>query len=220
MAFVISVLNQKGGVGKTTISINLARAFQLMGYSVTLVDTDPQGSARMWKAQSEDEELNATDYGYFPILAIDQPTIHNSLGSISSDIIIVDGSPTIGKISASAIKASNLVIIPVQPSPLDIWATNTLVDMVNERILITDGKLQASFVATAVSSNTKIGKEIVSILEQFELPIFDTVINSSIQYSDAFLQGKTIFEYTRPSAPTYQKSFALAKEIESKYFPQ
>lgn len=220
MAFVISVLNQKGGVGKTTISINLARAFQLLGYSVTLVDTDPQGSALNWKAQSQDEDIVTQDYGYFPIFAIDKPIIHTSLGSLSSDIIIVDGSPTIGQISASAIKASDLVIIPVQPSPLDIWATNTLVDMVNERILITDGKLKASFVATAVSSNTKIGKEIVNILKQFELPIFDTVINSSVEYRTAILEGKTIFEYARPSSSNYQKSLALAKEIESNYFPQ
>lgn len=219
MAFVISILNQKGGVGKTTTSINLSRAFQLMGFSVTFIDTDSQGSARMWKAQSESDEFNNEDQKYFPLLAIDQPTIHNSLGSISSDIIVIDGSPTIGQISASAIKGSDLVIIPVQPSPLDIWATNTLVDMVNERILITDGKLKACFLATAVKPMTTIGKEITAILENFNLPILESKIHDSVNYSNAFLKGQTIFEYTRPNSDTYQRSFNLAKEIVSTYFP-
>lgn len=210
--FTISILNQKGGVGKTTTSINLARAFQLLGLTVTYIDTDAQGSARTWKLVNEGN--------FFPILAIDRPNIHDSLGTISCDVIIVDGSPSVEKISASAITASDLVIIPVQPSALDIWASNPLVDMVKQRIEITDGKLKVAFLASRVNPSTNIGKNITKILEGFELPVLDTVINQSIDYANALEEGLSIFEYCRSNSNNYKNSFKLAEEIINKFFPE
>lgn len=68
---VIAVLNQKGGSGKTTIATHLARALQLDGADVLLVDSDPQGSARDWAAVREDQPLT--------VVGIDRPTIDRDL---------------------------------------------------------------------------------------------------------------------------------------------
>ena len=123
---VISVLNQKGGSGKTTIATHLARAFQVAGHDVLLIDSDPQGSARDWSAVRDEQPV--------PVVGIDRPTIDRDIKAVShKDLIVIDGAPQAADLAISAIKASNLVLIPVQPSPYDIWAASDLVDLVKQR---------------------------------------------------------------------------------------
>ncbi len=109
---VISVLNQKGGAGKTTIATHLATALRLAGHTVLLVDSDPQGSARDWAAVREDHPLS--------VVGMDRPTIERDLKSIAPvDFVIIDGAPPqAADLAVSAIKASDFALIPpVQPSP-------------------------------------------------------------------------------------------------------
>lgn len=88
MAFVIAVINQKGGAGKTTTTISLAGAFTSMGYNVAIIDSDSQGNMRDWKAVREENPI--------PVLGIDRPTIHTDIKSLSRfDIVLIDGAPTV-----------------------------------------------------------------------------------------------------------------------------
>jgi len=104
---VIAVLNQKGGAGKTTIATHLARALQLGGASVLLVDSDPQGSARDWAAVREDQPVT--------VVGIDRPTIERDLKNIArKDFVVIDGAPQAADLAVSAIKAASFVLIPVQ----------------------------------------------------------------------------------------------------------
>lgn len=131
----IAVLNQKGGSGKTTIATHLARAWQLAGLDVLLVDSDPQGSARDWAAVREDQPV--------PVVGIDRPTIERDLRALGhKQRIVIDGAPQAADLAASAIKAADLVLIPVQPSPYDIWAAADLVELIKARQEITDGRSQ------------------------------------------------------------------------------
>jgi len=83
---VIAVLNQKGGSGKTTIATHLARALQLDGHDILLVDSDPQGSARDWAAVREDQLV--------PVVGLDRPTIDRDLKSIArKEYVVIDGAP-------------------------------------------------------------------------------------------------------------------------------
>ena len=148
---VIAVLNQKGGSGKTTIATHLARVLQLDGASVVLVDSDPQGSARDCSAARAEQPLS--------VIGIDRPTIERDLKSLAkTDFVVIDGAPQASDLAVSAIKAANFVLIPVQPSPYDIWAAADLVDLVKQRIEVTDGRLQAAFVVSRAITGTKLGQ--------------------------------------------------------------
>lgn len=179
---VISLLNQKGGVGKTTISTHLATALHLAGHSVTLIDTDPQGSSRDWAAVRDDHP--------FPVVGIDRPTIERDIKALApADFYIIDGAPRISELAVSAIKASDFVLIPVQPSPWDIWATADLVELVKTRISITDGKLQAAFVVSRQITGSNLGKEIDALLDGYGLPVMLTRIFQRVDYVGPAARG-------------------------------
>lgn len=92
--------------------------------------------------------------------------------------MVIDGSPQATNLALSAIKAADFVLIPVQPSPYDVWATNDLVELVKQRIEMTDGKLKAAFVVSRAIQNTNIGKEVASVLTEYGLPVLDAKLCS------------------------------------------
>jgi chromosome partitioning protein len=184
---VVAVLNQKGGSGKTTIATHLARAWQLSGKDVLLIDSDPQGSARDWASVREDHPL--------PVVGIDRPTIDRDLKSVArKDVIVIDGAPQAADLAISAIKAASFILIPVQPSPYDIWATSDLVDLVKQRIELVEGKLKAAFVVSRAIKGTKISGEISEALKGYQLPILNTVITQRVIYPSSAASGTTVLD--------------------------
>ncbi len=203
---VIAVLNQKGGSGKTTIATQLARGLQIQGYSVLLVDSDKQGSARDWRAVDENNPL--------PVIGLDRPTLDKDLKSVSDkDYIVIDGSPQATDLAISAIKAADFILIPVQPSPYDVWATSDLVDIVKQRIEVTDGKLKAAFVVSRAINNTNIGKEVASVLLDYGLPVLDTKIMQRVSYPNSASIGKTVFDTEAANSSAVEEMTNLVNEI-------
>ena len=181
---VIAVLNQKGGSGKTTIATHLARALQLQGSSVLLVDSDKQGSARDWSAVDESNPVT--------VIGLDRPTLDRDLKNISD---------------------KDFVVIPVQPSPYDIWATSDLVDLVKQRIEMTDNKLKSAFVVSRAIKNTKIGTEVSEVLTEYGLPVLDAKIVQRIAYPNSAAIGKTVFETESKNSDAVAEMNALATEV-------
>ncbi|SDC20270.1 ParA family partition ATPase [Acinetobacter boissieri] len=205
---VIAVLNQKGGSGKTTIATHLARALQKLDYSVLLVDSDPQGSARDWSAVDESNPVT--------VIGIDRPTIDRDLKSVAKkDFVVIDGAPQASDLALSAIKAADFILIPVQPSPYDIWATSDLVDLVKQRIDVTDGKLQAAFVVSRAIKGTKIGTEISDVLLGYELPVLETRITQRVIYPTSAATGTTVLDL-EPTSDAAKEINSLALELISK----
>ena len=203
---VIAVLNQKGGSGKTTIATHLARALQLQGSSVLLVDSDKQGSARDWSAVNESNPVT--------VIGLDRPTLDRDLKNISDkDFVVIDGSPQATDLAVSAIKAADFVLIPVQPSPYDIWATSDLVDLVKQRIEMTDNKLKSAFVVSRAIKNTKIGSEVSEVLIEYGLPVLNAKIVQRIAYPNSAAIGKTVFETESKSSDAVAEMNALATEV-------
>jgi chromosome partitioning protein len=205
---VIAVLNQKGGSGKTTIATHLARALQLSGADVLLVDSDPQGSARDWAAVREDQPVT--------VVGIDRATIERDLKNVAKkDFVVIDGAPQAADLARSAIKAATFVLIPVQPSPYDIWATADLVELVKGRIEVTDGKLQAAFVVSRAIKGTKIGSEITEALSGYGLPVLESRITQRVSYPGTAAVGTTVLD-ADADGDAAQEIRALADEIKSK----
>ncbi|MFJ6419159.1 ParA family partition ATPase [Paeniglutamicibacter sp. NPDC091659] len=203
----IAVLNQKGGAGKTTIATHLATALQHSGHSVLLIDSDPQGSARDWAAVREEHPIS--------VVGMDRPTIERDVKSLAPvDFVIIDGAPQASDLAVSAIKASDFILIPVQPSPYDIWATADLVDLVKQRIDITDGKLQAAFIVSRAITGSNIGKEISVILEDYELPVLTTKIHQRVDYPGTAAGGSTVIE-DYPRSEGAREMMELSAEIVS-----
>ena len=205
MMRVIAVLNQKGGAGKTTIATHLARALQLEGAAVLLVDSDPQGSARDWAAVREDQPV--------PVVGLDRPTIERDLKSIAQkDYVIIDGAPQAHDLAVSALKAAHFILIPVQPSPYDIWATSDLVDLVKQRMELTEGQLKAAFVISRAIRNTKLGQEVTEALTGYALPTLAVRIMQRVIYPTTAAAGTTVLD-TEPHGEAAKEIRALTHEI-------
>lgn len=202
---VVAILNQKGGCGKTTIATNLAHAIALNGASVLLVDSDPQGSARDWNEANSGEIV--------PVVGLDRETLPKDLHAISSgyDWIIIDGAPQIAKLSAAAIRSADVVLIPVQPSPYDVWAAADVVDLVKTRQSVTNGIPKAAFLVSRAIVNTKLGSEVIGALEEYGLPVFAARTSQRVIYTDSASEGKTVF--VNPDSPAAQEISAILDEL-------
>lgn len=203
---VISILNQKGGSGKTTIAINLARAYQLMGHSVLLIDSDKQGSSRDWQSVDENNPLS--------LLVLDQVSIDRDIKKVIGqyDYIIIDGSPQATEIATATIKTSDFILIPMQPSPFDLWASNNLIELIEQGRTV-NPKLKAGIVLTRLVKNTKIGAEVGQVISDFGLPVLTSNIGQRTCYPYSASLGKTVFDTERPNSEPVKEINSLANEI-------
>ena len=118
---IIALLNQKGGVGKTTLALHLAGAWAARGKRVILIDADPQGSALDWSQRRSHEGLPRL----FSVIGLARDTLHREAPELArdADYVVIDGPPRVAGLMRSALLAADLVLIPVQPSPFDGWAS-------------------------------------------------------------------------------------------------
>ena len=185
---IIGLLNQKGGVGKTTLSVSLAASFARAGARVLLIDADPQGSALDWSAAREGEAL-------FSVVGFPRATVHKEIGQIGQgyDHIIIDGPPRVTDLARSAIMASDLVLIPVQPSPYDIWAADEVVKLIEEARIYKEN-IKAAFVVNRKIANTAISRDVGEALASYPVPVLTASITQRVIFAEAAAQGKAVHE--------------------------
>lgn len=186
---IIGVLNQKGGVGKTTLAVNIAATIAKAGNRVILVDADPQGSALAWSSIREAPPM-------FPVIGMAKPSLHRDMPEIAKDydIAVIDGAPRVNDLGRAAILASDFILIPVQPSPYDVWAAAETVALIREAQQFKPS-LKGAFVVNRKIANTAIGRDVSSALAEFEdFVVLPATINQRVIYAESAGQGLSVIE--------------------------
>jgi len=203
-AKIIGVANQKGGCGKTTIATTVAVGLQRLGHRVLLVDADMQGSAGDWS----DAALNEGFADNPPVIGIPRPTIAEELEKHREhyDYIVVDSASGLNastqRIVAGIVKQASLVLLPVNPSPYDVWACSDLVDAIKSRQELTDGQPVARFLLSMVRSGTLLSDQVRDALADLDLPVLESSTSMREVYRRSAMTGRTVFDdsQVRPEA--------------------
>ena len=203
---IVGVLNQKGGVGKTSLAVNFAAALALRGERVLLVDADPQGSALAWSSARELEPL-------FPVVGMAKPSLHRDLPQVARgyDTVLIDGAPRVNELGRSAILASDLVLLPVQPSPYDVWAAADTVRLFREAQQFKPS-LSASFVINRKIPKTAIGRDVAGALAHFSLPVLAAHLCQRVVYAESATRGLSVLE-AAPSSEAAREVVALVDSV-------
>jgi chromosome partitioning protein len=202
---VISLINLKGGVGKTTVAINLAAGIARKTNRLLMIDADPQGSALQWQAV---ENNIAFQIIHHPQPIEDQ---HATYLQQNYDHVVIDSPPANGALTDSILAISDLAIVPVNPSPLDIWASRAIL----KRIDVAQDYNQLLTTRLLICRKipgTVVGRGARDALNVFEMAIFETELCQRIAYVEAMIAGVSVLQYA-PSSKAAAEIQELCREV-------
>lgn len=202
MAKVITIAQQKGGAGKTTVAAHIAVALAQKGNRVAIVDIDPQGSLSYWHGVRE--ERFGEGYTGLIFNALSGWRVGSEVSRLRKqcDFIVIDSPPHTETEARTAIRSADLIIIPVQPSPTDVWATKATLDLAKAE------QIPVRLVLNRVPANSRLAATIAEGLTD----LTETTLGSRVLFASSLLEGRTATE-SDPSSVAAQEVKALVKEI-------
>lgn len=193
-AKIIAVVNQKGGAGKTTVAMQLAGTLGRRGYKVLVVDADPQATSSRWAASADDSKpFPATVVG----LSAAQGKLHREVKKLMTDYdyIVIDGPPAADSpIAQSALMIANLALVPVIPSPLDIWASVGIRKAIEDAAEINEN-LKSRLVVNQCQPNTSLTKDILDLLPEFGITMAQSQFHQRTVYRQSAVFGQTVQDF-------------------------
>ena len=205
-AKVFTIAQQKGGAGKTTLVAHLAVAYTAAKYRVALIDIDPQESLSMWYRQRE-AALGDAAAGIL-MNSVSGWRARNEVTRLARDfdIVLVDSPPHAETEAKVAVRSADLVIVPVQPSPMDVWATRPTLELAAQE------KTPVLMVLNRVPPRAKLNEEMFGEAKRLGGKIARTRIGNRTAFAAALAAGKAVGE-TQPRGRAAEEIAALAKEI-------
>ena len=202
---VITIAQQKGGAGKTTLAAHLAIAWVGQGHSVALVDIDPQGSLAAWHA-SRAERFGDGKLGLdFAAITGWRTAAEVERRARDHDIVVIDSPPHAETEAKLAIRAASLVVIPVQPSPMDVWATKPTLDLAAQE------RVPVLLVLNRVPPRANLTEAMLAKIAELGATVADARIGNRVALATAMLEGRGITEAS--SSRAAEEIAALAQEI-------
>jgi chromosome partitioning protein len=203
---IVTIAQQKGGAGKTTLAIHLALAWAVGGKRVSIIDIDPQASLSTWfKLRHERLGAKATPIEATALSGwrIAGEVEHQAR---EHDIVLIDSPPHAETEARIAVRAANLVLVPVQPSPMDLWATKPTLDLARAE------KIPALLVLNRVPPRSTLTGALLDAFKALDVPLAETQIGNRIALAAAINEGQGILEYERSGAAAREIK-ALAEEV-------
>lgn len=203
---IICLVNNKGGVGKTTIAVNLAFYAAQNGNKTLLVDTDPLGGLEKWQDLSDD---NAFDVVHYP-----EDSLNNNIADLSKGYkhIIIDGAPGKGNITVSNLMSPHLAIVPIDPSPLSVWSTRKTINAILQT-LSSNKWFESRILISKCAVGTTMDRDVREVLTTYGMNLFDTKIHHRIDFIKSFVKGVSVLEHAPQSKATNEIK-SLCKEID------
>lgn len=210
MARIITVCNQKGGSGKTTVSMQVAASLSRRGHKVLVVDADPQGTATRWAASAQDESPFPT-----PVVGLSAAgaKVHREVAKFVDlyDFIVIDCPPAADSpVPQSALLISDLALVPLVPSPLDLWASVGIREVIANLSDINDS-LQARLLLNQAQPNQTLTREALEVLPAFGIPLCRTQWRQRAAYRQSAVFGQSVHSLNNRDA--IQEVEALVDEI-------
>nr|WP_293840144.1 ParA family partition ATPase [uncultured Arsenicibacter sp.] len=206
---ILSVTSLKGGVGKSTVAQNLAVCFAHSNYKVCIVDVDTNQSALRWSGL-RDEDMPAV-----PVFGlIDGIELAKNVKQLNKDyeIVIIDGTPSLSQVTSKIILLADLLIIPILPSGLDIWATEKFIERYQDAESQKEEHIPAYFLINQ-NQTTNLSRDVRDVLEQTGIPVWPSSLRNRIAYREAVIKGLGVYEYKDDKAKA--EIIALFKDVKN-----
>ena len=208
MSKVITIAQQKGGSGKTTIAANLATVFSLKNnLSTTLLDTDPQGSLGKW-FMTRQEKLKEKNTLQFKTASLWGAQYEAKTLREKCDIVLIDTPPKIDADGRPAIEIADLVTIPISPSHVDFWATESIIELAKRE------KKEILILINRANSKSKLIQEAVKFVNDMGVKKAKTILGNRQIFVSSMGLGLTVVEKQRTGKGCLEM-LSLAKEIKS-----